>query len=49
MDDIRQMTVGGVVDFCIDYNNRMAKAEKEEKKREKKRKATQMDIDAFFG
>lgn len=43
------MTLGAVVDFCIDYNSRASKAEKEEKKREAKRRATQADINAFFG
>lgn len=49
MDDISRMTLGAVVDFCIDYNNRIAQAEKEQTKRERKRKATQNDINAFFG
>ena len=40
------MTVGQVVDFVISYNERN-KVEKEEK--QKKRKATQNDINAFFG
>lgn len=48
MADIKLMTIGEVVDFVIAYNNRMKEAEKEEKK-DKKRKATQRDIDAFFG
>lgn len=50
------MQLGQVVDFCISYNERMEKAEKEaekkaerDKKGEKKRKATQADINAFFG
>ena len=42
------MTIGQVVDFVISYNNRKKEAEKEEKK-VKKRKATQNDINAFFG
>lgn len=48
MTDIRRMTLGQVVDFCIDYNERQKRAEKAAKKG-KKRKATQEDIDAFFG
>lgn len=48
MTDIRKMQVGQVVDFCIDYNNRQKKAEEEAEKPEKRR-ATQSDIDAFFG
>lgn len=42
------MTVGQVVDFVIAYNQRQKTAEKEEKKAIK-RKATQNDINAFFG
>ena len=55
MTDIRRMTVGQVVDFVIDYNERQDRAEKAQGKPErkeekpKKRKATQSDIDAFFG
>ena len=48
MADIKEMTIGQVVDYVIAYNDRMKEAEKEEKK-DKKRKATQRDIDAFFG
>ena len=48
MADIKMMTIGEVVDFVIAYNDRVKEAEKEEKK-DKKRKATQRDIDAFFG
>lgn len=48
MDDVRRMTLGAVVDFCIDFNQRHETAEKEEQK-QKKRKATQQDINAFFG
>ncbi len=39
---IQKMTIGQVVDFCIEYNNR-------QKAEPKPRKATQADIDAFFG
>lgn len=52
MSDIRRMQLGQVVDFVIAYNERQEKAEKSEKraeKRGKKRKATQNDINAFFG
>lgn len=48
MADIKMMTIGEVVDFVIAYNDRVKEAEKEEKK-DKKRKATQKDIDAFLG
>lgn len=47
MSDIQHMTIGEVVDYCIEYNNRQAKAEKEEKRNS--RKATQADWDAFLG
>ena len=46
------MQVGQVVDFVIAYNDREKAAEKKQKKEEKhgkKRRATQADIDAFFG
>lgn len=43
--DMKKMTFGAVVDFCVEYNNRYNK--KDEKP--VKRKATQDDINAFFG
>jgi hypothetical protein len=52
MSDIRRMQIGQVVDFCISYNERQEQAEKQEqheKKFGKRRKATQQDINAFFG
>lgn len=51
MSDMRQMQVGQIVDFCIAYNERQAKAEKRRNapKRERAHKATQRDINAFFG
>ena len=52
MSDIRHMQLGQVVDFCITYNERQKRAEKEserEKKHGRKRRATQGDINAFFG
>lgn len=48
MGDIRRMTLGTVVDFVIDFNSRNKSAE-EENKRPKRRRATQADINAFFG
>lgn len=48
MTDIRRMPLGQVVDFVISYNERQAEAEKAAAA-PKKRKATQADIDAFFG
>lgn len=51
MNDIRQMQIGQIVDFCVAYNERQKKAEREAEKNTKpaKRMATQADIDAFFG
>ena len=52
MSDIRRMQLGQVVDFVISYNQRQEQAEKRAKKEEKKgrkRKASQDDINAFFG
>ena len=52
MSDIRHMQLGQVVDFIISYNERHESAEKQAKNEEKKgrkRKATQIDINAFFG
>ena len=52
MTDIRRMQLGQVVDFVISYNERQEKAEKrakKEAKQGKKRKASQNDINAWFG
>lgn len=54
MSDIERMQIGRLVDFVIAYNDRQKEADKaqkreETKKRKQKRKATQADIDAFFG
>ena len=53
MADIRKMQLGQVVDFVIAYNERAERAQKANKKSKKetptKRRATQKDIDAFFG
>ena len=46
------MQLGQVVDFVIAFNNRQNKAEKQakrEEKRGKRHKATQDEINAFFG
>ena len=40
---MRHMTIGQVVDFCIEYNNR------NNKKKPDKRKATKSDFHNFFG
>lgn len=52
MTDIRNMQLGQVVDFCIAYNERQEEAEKRAKRAEKRaqrRRATQNDINAYFG
>ena len=52
MDDIRKMQLGRVVDFVIAYNERQKQSEKAQNQAERranKRKATQNDIDSFFG
>lgn len=52
MTDIRKMQLGQVVDFVIAYNDRQKASEKAQKRAERhgnKRKATQNDINAFFG
>ncbi len=49
---MRKMQLGQIVDFCIAYNERREKAEqaaKREEKRGRRRKATQSDVEAFFG
>ena len=46
------MQLGQVVDFVIAYNDRQKQAEAKAKKEEKRgtiRKASQNDINAFFG
>ena len=52
MTDIRRMQLGQVVDFVMAYNERQKAAEKAQKRAKKygtTRKATQNDINAFFG
>ena len=53
MSDVRRMQLGQVVDFVISYNERVERSEKVNKKAKNspppKRRATQQDIDAFFG
>ena len=52
MSDIRKMQVGQIVDFIIAYNERQKAAEDAEnrpQRRKNTRKATQDDINAFFG
>lgn len=52
MTDIRKMQLGQVVDFVIAFNERQKKAERQaerEEARGKYRRATQEEINAFFG
>ena len=52
MTDIRRMQLGQVVDFIVDYNERQKRANKQaeiEEKRGHKRKASQNDINSWFG
>ena len=52
LSDIKKMTLGQVVDYVIAYNDRQKAAEKAQKLAETKgsrRKASQSDINAFFG
>lgn len=52
MSDLRRMQIGQIVDFCLAYNERQKRAERQAKYEEKhgtRRKATQADINAFFG
>lgn len=42
---IRKMTIGQIVDFNIEYNKR----QDHDKKKPEKHKATQNEINAFFG
>ncbi len=48
MAAVRTMTIGQLVDFCIEYNNRHATDETQEEKPQK-RWATRDEINAFFG
>ena len=43
-ESIQRMTIGQVVDFCIEYNERQKGDDKP-----KRRKANQADINSFFG
>ena len=48
MTDIRRMQIGQLVDFCIDFNERQKRADRETSGNTKRR-ATQADINAYFG
>ena len=45
---MKSMQLGQVLDYCIENINQQNKAESKAEK-PRKRKATQADIDAFFG
>ena len=45
---IKKMSIGQIVDFCIEYNNRQERSEKE-KKKPAVRWANQNDINNLFG
>ena len=52
MSDLRKMQIGQIVDYVIAYNERQKKAEKKQQYEEKHgitRRATQNDINSFFG
>lgn len=49
MSDIRRMPLGQVVDYVISYNERNEKQEEKKPESDRPRKATQADINAFFG
>lgn len=46
---MQSLTVGSIIDYCIENQNQRIKAEKGQKGGGGKRKATQADYDALFG
>lgn len=48
-EGIKEMTIGQIVDFCIEYNEINEPDDKKKKRRRNVRKATQADWDAFLG
>lgn len=44
-----RMTVGEIVDYCIEYNDIHGGKDEKETEKPKTRKATQSDWDAFWG
>lgn len=44
---MKRMTLGQIVDYCIEYDRQQNGDEK--KKAPKRHKATQAEIDAYFG
>jgi len=51
MDDLKQLEIGQIVDFCIDWNNYhdLKQGADDTKKKKTKRKATQKDWDLLLG
>lgn len=52
MSDLERMTLGEVVDYTIAYNERQKRTEhatKEKNENHGRHRATQAEIDAFFG
>ena len=51
--DIKAMPLGQTIDYVIEYHNRQVRAEQKQENEkdgpEKRRAATQADIDAYFG
>lgn len=45
---MKRMTLGQIVDYCIEYD-RQQNGGDEKKKAPKRHKATQAEIDAYFG
>ena len=45
---MKHMTLGQIVDYCTEYDRQMGGDEKK-KKKPKKHKATQAEINAYFG
>lgn len=45
---MQHMTLGALVDYCTEWDNQEARANKKADK-PTRRKATQADIDAYFG
>lgn len=47
--DVKQMDLGHIIDYCIEYNRLHDLGEDDKEDKPKKRKANQRDWDAFFG
>lgn len=49
VSDIRRYELGRFVDYCIEYNEAHGLTDDKPEKKDKRRKATQADWDAFWG